>query len=206
MSIENTFLDKNRGRKPLNLDITHVCPLECPRCARQEWYRNYNEKVPGTNMDMDQFQEITDNFRYLAFCGTLSDPIHHPKFIEMLKICYEKSIAPEVNVASSFKTKKWFVQAFQACPTAQWIFGIDGMPEQSHLYRKNQDGKKLFDIMLEAKKHLSTRPVWQYIVFKYNQDFLDTAIQTATENGVNFIIINSTRWHEEDHLKPTVRR
>ena len=48
---------------------------------------------------------------------------------------------------------------------------IDGLPHQSHQYRINQNGNKLFDIMNKAKEYLNTMPhYWQYIKFDYNKD------------------------------------
>ena len=42
---------------------------------------------------------------------------------------------------------KHYISAFKSNPKANWIFGIDGMPEESKQYRVNQDGEKLFKIM-----------------------------------------------------------
>ena len=44
------------------------------------------------------------------------------------------------------------------------------LPHQSHQYRINQNGNKLFDIMNKAKEYLNTMPHWQYIKFDYNKD------------------------------------
>ena len=91
----------------------------------------------------------------------------------------------------------------KANPNAKWVFGIDGMPEQSHLYRINQDGKKLFEIMLESKKHLSTKPQWQYIAFEYNIDKIEDAKKMAKYHDLEFLLILSSRWdNNSKHLKP----
>ena len=51
-----------------------------------------------------------------------------------------------------------YIEAFKANPDAQWTFNIDGLPHQSHQYRINQNGNKLFDIMNKAKEYLNTMP------------------------------------------------
>jgi len=33
----------------------------------------------------------------------------------------------------------WYESAFESNPNAEWHFGLDGLPEESHLYRINQD-------------------------------------------------------------------
>ena len=108
--------------------------------------------------------------------------------------------------ASSAKSKEWYIEAFKANPNAVWCFGIDGLPEESKIYRINQDGAKLFDIMVESKKYLIHKPVWQYIVFKYNENSIDAAIALAREVEVDFYFVKSSRWKndlpEHDWLMP----
>jgi hypothetical protein len=72
----------------------------------------------------------------------------------MLKLCREKNIHAVIHNAASHKSEEWYKEAFESNTDAEWWFGIDGLPNQSHVYRKNQDGVKLFNIMLESKKHL----------------------------------------------------
>ena len=126
----------------LLIDLTHRCALECPRCQRQEFFRDHGETVWGGDIPMDTIEKATDTFKAINFGGQLSDPIHHPNFIEILKLCYEKGVQANVQTASTGKPKRWFIKAFEANPNARWQFGIDGLPEESHKYRINQDGPK----------------------------------------------------------------
>ena len=195
-----------RKNKMLNMDLTHRCPLECVRCSRQTSFRNKGKTVPGHDISLEDFEKITNHFPQVSFCGQYSDPIHHPQFLDILAICKKKNINLEVHVASSFKPKKFFIDAFKTYPEASWVFGIDGLPEESHNYRVNQDGVKLFEIMLESKKHLKNKPNWQYIVFKYNENNIDKAKVLAKENNLDFIIINSARWiDKDDYLRPSIK-
>lgn len=116
-------------------------------------------------------------------------------------MCKEKRINVGVHTASSFKSKDLVYKTFNAYPHANWIFGIDGLPNQSHIYRKNQDGEKLFDIMLEAKIYLIQNPIWQYILFKYNQDNVNEAMQLASDHDLKFYLIQSDRL--DDFLRPS---
>ena len=90
-------------------------------------------------------------------------------------------------------------------PRARWYFGLDGLPEESHKYRKNQDGEKMFRILLESTKHLKTPPIWQYIVFSYNEDHIEEAMKLIEGiDNIQFRVIHSSRWlGENDWLKPT---
>ena len=181
----------------INLDITFRCPLECPRCQRQK-FKDNGEKVWGYDMSLDEIKKLANHFKSFSFCGQLSDPIHHPKFIEILKLLKEKNIHVNVHTASSYKPMSWYVKAFQTHPSARWIFGIDGLPEESCMYRKNQDGEKLFKVMLESKKYLDRPPVWQFIIFSYNEHNIEKAKNIALENQIQFMLVQSSRWLDKN--------
>ena len=192
-----------RSKKGINIDISNRCPLECMRCQRQTNFTLEGRKVYGRDATMDEIRKLSDYFSSFNFCGQLSDPVHHPKFVEILEYLYNKDIQVTVHNASSQKPMKWYIKAFQAHPRAKWIFAIDGLPEESNMYRVNQDGKKLYEVMLEAKKHLKQTPSWQFIVFSYNEHNLEKAKQMAIDEGLMFIVLHSSRWMgESDPLRP----
>ena len=199
------------NRRSLNIDIGFRCPLECPRCQRQRGWRNFGKKVPGRDLTLDEIDKISDYYKSINFCGQLSDPVHHPKFPEILNLLYNKgdkrlhknSIKVEIHTAASQKSKAFYIKCFKANPLADWVFGIDGLPEDSHKYRINQDGRKLFRMMLEAKKILKKRPIWQYIIFKYNEQHIEKAKAMASKHDLTFLLVQSSRWQgDEDYLKP----
>ena len=192
-----------RSKKGINIDISNRCPLECMRCQRQTNFTDVGRKVYGRDATMDEIRKLSDYFSSFNFCGQLSDPVHHPHFVEILEYLYKKDIQVTVHNASSQKPMKWYIKAFQAHPKAKWIFAIDGLPEESNMYRINQDGVKMFEVAKEAKKHLKQTPSWQYIVFSYNEHNLEKAKQMAIDEGLMFIVLHSSRWmNEDDPLRP----
>ena len=69
----------------INIDSSHRCPLECPKCQRQAILKR-GHKVPGRDMPWEDFIKIAKFFKKgLIFCGQISDPIFNPNFIIMLK-------------------------------------------------------------------------------------------------------------------------
>ena len=191
------------NRRTLNIDIGFRCPLECPRCQRQRQWRNNGLKVPGRDLTFEEIDKISDFYNDFHFCGQLSDPVHHPKFPQILEMLYKKNVRCEIHNAASQKSKEYYIKCFKANPDAHWVFGIDGLPEESHKYRVNQDGQKLFEIMIESTKYLANTPTWQYIIFSYNEDHIEQARKLAKENGVRFMTLNSSRWiNNDDPLKP----
>ena len=200
---DKLFFTRDSGENPgVNVDLSARCGLECSRCQRQTYYDNSKE-IPGHDLTIEDFMKITDMFKTINFCGQLSDLVHNNYFIDILRLCKTKNVGGTIHNASSLKSKEWYIEAFKAHPDMRWIFGIDGLPKDSCMYRVNQDGEKLFDIMLESKKHLKTIPVWQYIIFSYNENDIDEAKQIAKDNGVKFNLNYSSKWFtEDDSLRP----
>lgn len=191
------------NRKGLNIDISFRCALECVRCQRTTRFKSKGKKVPGEDMSLKDFEKVAKHFKQINFCGQYSDPVYHPQFIEILKICHQYDVRATVHNASSTKSKDWYIEAFKVNVNVRWVFGIDGLPEKSCLYRVNQDGVKLFNIMLESKKHLNLIPVWQIIPFSFNENDIDKCKKIADDNEILLKIVQSSRWIDDhDPLMP----
>ena len=182
----------------INLDITHRCTLQCQRCNRAI-FASRGLKVPGEDMTMENFKKIIDYFEEVYFCGQISDPIFHPQFIEFLKLL--KGRKTIIHTAASHKKEEWYKKAFEANTGAYWTFGIDGLPKDSHKYRKNQDGEYLFKMACMAAK-IVDKVKWQYIVFSYNENNIEEARQMAKDNNLIFEVQKSSRFWEGDPLMP----
>ena len=182
----------------INLDITHRCTLQCQRCNRAI-FASRGLKVPGEDMTMENFKKIIDYFEEVYFCGQISDPIFHPQFIEFLKLL--KGRKTIIHTAASHKKEEWYKKAFEANTDAYWTFGIDGLPKDSHKYRKNQDGEYLFKMACMAAK-IVDKVKWQYIVFSYNENNIEEARQMAKDNNLIFEVQKSSRFWEGDPLMP----
>jgi len=153
-------------------------------------------------MTVDEYVKVIDYFKHVNFCGNISDPVFSPNLITFLKLNYKQDISCEVHNAATGKSLSWYKQAFEANPKARWIFGIDGFPEDSHIYRVNQDGEALFDAMkMCASMGLDT--TWRYIVFKYNETNIKECQKIAKHYGVKFQQVHSSRFTSSDPHKPT---
>ena len=169
-------------RRYLNLDITTRCTLACPACRRTD-YLNRGVKINGEDMPFEDFTKICEYFDHLLFCGGVSDPVFHPQFVKFLE--YSKNKKVGIHNAASHKSIDWYKTAFNANPNATWYFGLDGLPKESHKYRINQDGVKLFEVMKIAV-NMGMRVVWQYLVFDYNKDHIEDARSLA--EGMTFSV------------------
>lgn len=195
-------INKFLNRKRINIDIGFRCALECPMCSRQQDYKNIRP-VPGKDLTIPEFKKIVNFFDEISCCGQISDPIFNPNLLEFIKIAKDKNKTLIIHTAASQKSMDWYEKAFNNFGKGEWIFGIDGLPEESHKYRINQDGIKLFDVAkLCVSKGIKTR--WQYIIFKYNEDHIEKAKQMAHDNGIDFELNISSRFNgPEDSYLPS---
>lgn len=188
-------------RPGVNLDITNRCSLRCPACTRR-YITEAGMKIPGYDMSDQEFDMMLRFFYHFTLCGNVSDPIFHPKFIEFMEKLYKNDKEVSVHTAASQKPLEWYKRAFKANPNAIWNFGIDGLPHQSFLYRKNQDGEKLFKVMKMCRE-MGLKTYWQYLIFSYNEDNIEEARQMAKEIDVEFILMKTSRFpYGQDWFKP----
>ena len=185
--------------KPVNLDIVPRCTLLCPKCQRQkDWYKKL-PKGSFEEISVSDYQKILDCFSYVEWCGQTGDPIFHSKFFTLLEMSKDHRL--DIHTAASHKPKEWWKKSFETKRDAKWIFGIDGLPKESSIYRINQDGEYLFEIM-KMGVEMDMNIWWQMILFKYNQDSLEEVMSICEKNNINFKLIKSNRFTKNDALRP----
>ena len=199
-TMQNSFFEK-----PVNLDITNRCPLKCPACQRQSWWYDENRHLCN-DMSVEDLQKFIDGgFTSLEFSGQQSDPMAHPNILEFISLCY--SIKLDIHTATSHRKKEFYEEAFdRSGMKTKWIFGLDGLPEESHKHRINQDGVHLYE-MMKLGARMGINVIWQYIVFNYNQDHIEQAKKMSVDDDIEFRLSFSDRWSKEKpsnnfHLKP----
>ena len=177
----------------IDLDLSNRCTNKCPGCSREKF-----KHVPGSDLTESDMEKISNFFQAITFCGQVSDPVLHPNFHKLLAICLRKNRRVVVHTAVAVRPKMWWSKAFimSRGRNVEWIFAIDGLPKDSHKYRVNQDGEKLFEIMLKCAS-FGVDTTWQYIVFNYNEKDIDTCKKIAKEHNIRFQQINSGRWNTE---------
>jgi len=182
------FFDKKRA---INLDISPQCSLKCSACFRQTpEFLKLRARIRDTSLS--EFEKIVQYFNEIEFCGNMGDPIFHPHFHDFLKLSGAKHLKVRVATAASHQSKNWYEVAFKMNPRAQWVFGIDGLPENSHRYREKQDGKKLFQMMLMGRK-MGVPVLWQYLIFNYNYQEMESAKALAAKHQITIEFFNTSR-------------
>lgn len=216
-NVEETIINNEKEGSIISIDLGYSCPIQCPMCIRtlqpelvKEAKREYG------NIRTDDLKKLCKFFDDLIFCGNLSDPIYHPKFIELMKIVIEKYKRKLMIVTNgSGKKRDWWETVFKLSRPGEgvivqnapvhWFFALDGLPHQSSKYRVNQNGEQVFE-MMKMGSDMGCYIVWQWIVFGYNENSIEEGRELAAKHNIEFRILNSDRFHSEYEraMDPTV--
>jgi MoaA/NifB/PqqE/SkfB family radical SAM enzyme len=187
-----------------HLELSTRCTLKCTKCPRTRGLKNgLDFKITDLNLnDAKSIIEKTDNV-LISLCGTLGDPIFHPNLIEIIQYIESREKVFILSTAAPGKTLNWWKKFYTSYNSNISIvrFGLDGLEDTAHLYRVGTDYNKVFSAMKLGVK-LGKRIQWQFIPFKFNEHQVHTVEQICKENGIEFYMLKSNRWKENDPLEP----
>lgn len=198
------FVTAQKLYKLPNIETSNRCSLKCPQCTRvklqkprdSKQYKEIKTRISsGFDLPLSDAKKLLDFFEEgIALCGSLSDPVFWPNlfdFLDLSQIYPNKRI--EIHTAANQKNIDWYKQAFSKCTNkVTWIFGLDGLPKTSPIYRIGQDSELIFEAMILAKNS-GIPVVWQFIVFEHNKHEIEDAQKIAVDNGIDFHLIKSNR-------------
>jgi MoaA/NifB/PqqE/SkfB family radical SAM enzyme len=190
--------------KNLHIGLTNRCRLLCPECPRNEPGAKYIHSM--FDMEPDQFKKFLETCEpeTILFCGNWGDPIYAKNFIELvedIKLKFPKCKI-FIHTNGSGKSVQWWERLMSVLnENDNLIFSIDGLPHNYNLYRINShwdDVKTAIDTCISTKKKLnkSTKIIWKYLAFSYNQDDIIEAYKLSKEIGFNDF------WLQEAYTTP----
>ncbi len=203
--ITDTYVKYQKNCR-INVDTSHRCPFRCPQCVRQ---KTISQDMIRRSFDLEEhnFQKILDYYdNGPTFCGQISDPIYHPRFLNFLKMCNGRNRAVRIATVGSGKSDEWWDEAYSyGLGENQWTFGVDGIDEKSELYRVGSNFKDQWRRMQQGRD-LGHVIVWQYIIFGYNEHEIDQAVEIAKKEDFTLLFVNTNRGFnpESDTLRKNV--
>jgi MoaA/NifB/PqqE/SkfB family radical SAM enzyme len=160
-------------------------------CARNKFGGPVNDMLPLTELSLADIKAIfPENFvkqiKRLYMCGNNGDPIAANDTLEVFK--WLREVNPTIKLGlhtnGSARSKSWWAK-LGGILNQQWDyvkFGIDGLEDTNHLYRRGTHWNKIVDnvtafIAAGGKAH------WEYIVFKHNEHQVEEARQLSVDMG-----------------------
>jgi MoaA/NifB/PqqE/SkfB family radical SAM enzyme len=172
------------------LEITTYCNAACPQCPRNVQGSGINPYMPLVHLDREVIDaafsvDHCKNIRQVFFCGSYGDPIMHPDFLDILQDFRDKSptVWLYLHTNGGARDVSWWSELAKIIgPYGKIDFGIDGLEETNHLYRRNVKFSKVIE---NAKAFIDGggKAQWNYIVFRHNEHQVDDARQLSEQMG-----------------------
>lgn len=192
----------------LQIEITSFCNAQCPSCERAKYEvlpeHIYKRHLNSIEISLDQIKkwlplDKMKSLMHIHLCGNIDEPTLHPNLYEICK--YLEDNTPEhiwIHISTNGGTRnKKFWETMATLDRTLIIFGIDGLEDTNHIYRKNVKWKKLqnnFRTYIENGGFAS----WQFIIFKHNEHQISEAEERSVDEGfVTFNTVNSSRENHE---------
>lgn len=175
----------------IHLEMTSKCNASCPMCARNKFGGPDNAMLPQSELSINDIKRIfpedfVKQLKRLFMCGNYGDPIAANDTLEVFE--WLRSINPGIRLglhtnASARNTAWW--SKLGTILNGRWDyvkFGIDGLEDTNHLYRRGTNWKKITDnaaafIAAGGNAH------WEYIVFRHNEHQIDDARALSDSMG-----------------------
>ena len=181
------------------IEITSYCNAACPQCPRNINGYSINEYMPLVHLDrqiLDQTftTELCQRLRQVFFCGSYGDPIMHPEFLGILRDFRKKNPTLWLYFHTNggvHDTDYWAEVANIMAGYGQIDFGIDGLEDTLHLYRRNVKYTKVIE---NAQAFIRTggRAQWNFIVFKHNEHQVTQVQELGKALGFFNVLIRKT--------------
>ena len=154
------------------IEITSYCNAACPQCPRNQSGGAVNPLLPLEHLDLNLLDksfptELVSRIRQIFFCGSYGDPIMHPEFLDICEMFRKKNptVWLYIHTNGSVRTPEWWQKLAMIINGYGKIdFGIDGLSDTNHLYRRNTNFDK---IIQNATAYINAggKAQWNFIVF-----------------------------------------
>ena len=190
--------------KRLQLELTTFCNAKCPSCERAKYNVLpefiYKKQLNSIEVSLEQIKkwiplDKMKSLMHIHLCGNIDEPTLNTEIFEICKY-FEDTCEDHVwiHISTNGGTRnKEFWKRMASLKRTLIIFGIDGLEDTNHIYRKNVKWKKLQDNFRTYIKYGGTAS-WQFIIFEHNKHQEDEARTTSQNEGfVSFNTVYSSR-------------
>lgn len=191
----------------LQLEITNYCNAACPLCVRNKITK---ENVNSHRLSFTNIKEWFRHYNWsllerVHLCGNVDEPTLNPDIFEIIEFFKGLNSKLDIWVATNGGTrnKKFWQELGKISDNGRVkvIFGIDGLEDTNHIYRKNVKWNKLQN---NFKNYISNGgyAAWQFIPFQHNFHQIEEARIRARSEGFKNFNVKSSYNKETDTVKP----
>ena len=203
----------------VQIELSSRCNASCPACSR-----NYSggpvvtdfEQVDLSTNDMRAFfsPEIIKNIEHINYCGNLGDPgivKDLPDTLLYFKVHGNRNLKQVVRTNGGMRGTEHWSKIAQLLPKPNIkpefafsksgvVFGVDGLEDTNHIYRRGVVWHKVWDNM-KAYSEAGGYGIWEYLIFDHNKHQVDEARALADSLGFTFILKTPLGFGENDGVR-----
>lgn len=177
--------------KEIHLEFTDRCNAACPQCPRNDKGGVVNPLLPLKELTLDDIKRILHpgfvaQIEHLYACGGFGDPIIARDCLDIFR--YFRACNAEIELglhtnggARSAEFWRELGAVLREKGGYVW-FGIDGLEDTNHIYRRNVRWEILMR-NVEAFIAGGGNARWHYLVFGHNEHQVDDARRLAERLG-----------------------
>jgi MoaA/NifB/PqqE/SkfB family radical SAM enzyme len=199
----------------VHLELTDKCNAACPQCPRSDHGGVVNPRLANTELGLDDTKTIlpssfVEQLDCIFACGNFGDPIVARDCLEIFKYFRASNPKMKLGIHTNGGTRSPdFWQALgRLLPKGRGYvrFGIDGLEDTNHIYRRNVRWKTLMrnvTMFIEAGGNAE----WDYLVFRHNEHQVEQARKLASDLG--FTLFNPKKtgrfldWRNMEYIDST---
>lgn len=180
----------------LQAEITSDCNAACPQCPRNMYGGKTIPNLPINRWLVNDLPKMFRNnfvnqLELIYFCGTYGDPMMNPQVLQIAEWFKERNPKVKIGIHTNGGVGKISTYKRLADTVDFMAFGIDGLSNTNHLYRRRV---KWDQIMARAESFITAggQAHWDFIVFEHNQHQVDKAKTFAATLGFQKFNIKKT--------------
>jgi MoaA/NifB/PqqE/SkfB family radical SAM enzyme len=215
ISIISSMLISKVIRKPIvwgyppivMIDPSNICNLRCPMCPMY----NGTVQLPKGTLKYENLTKLLDEIGPYIFqiqFWNQGEPFLNKEFIKMIRYAKKMGIMTITSTNGHFITSDKFAEEVVQSDLDQIIFSMDGTNQETYeKYRVNGD----YNLVLANLERLSKAKIrlhsksplieLQFIVFKHNQDEIDTLKALAKRNKVDRISFKAAMVYSKEQAE-----
>jgi radical SAM protein with 4Fe4S-binding SPASM domain len=189
------------------IDPSNICNLRCPMCPMY----NGTVQLPKGTLKYENLTKLLDEIGDYIFqiqFWNQGEPFLNKNFIKMIRYAKRMGIMTITSTNGHFITSDDFAEEVVRSGLDQIIFSMDGTNQETYeKYRVNGDYNLVIanlERLSQAKIRLNSRTPLielQFIVFKHNQDEIDTLKALAKKNRVDRISFKTAMVYSADQAE-----
>jgi MoaA/NifB/PqqE/SkfB family radical SAM enzyme len=198
----------------VHLELTHRCNAACPMCARNIHGGAVNPDMPLAELSLEDIRKILlpefiAGLKRIYACGNYGDPIVARDCLPVFRYLREHGpgLHLDLHTNGSARRPDWWRELADIMKAGPHYlrFGIDGLEDTNHLYRRGTDWKTVMR-SAEAFIEAGGRAEWDFLVFRHNEHQVEAARKLAGDMGfAEFFVRKTGRFLDAGELETSDR-